>query len=109
MIQIDMSMPKCCADCCFASADLVGPVITLSCTTPTGRQMYAPDLITRKDRPEWCPLKEWEEHWIGKSLGANVYQLGNDLYFKEIDKGASYRIINKLIGGVIESVEGEQA
>lgn len=20
--------------------------------------MYAPDLISRKDRPEWCPLKE---------------------------------------------------
>ncbi len=22
--------------------------------------MYAPDLISRKDRPEWCPIKEQE-------------------------------------------------
>ena len=61
-----------------------------------------------ESRPDWCPFKaeqkNWEEHWIGKSLGANVYQFGNDLYFKEIDEGAPYRIVNRLIGGVIGDV-----
>lgn len=60
MIQIDMPMPKNCADCCFATADLVNGIITLFCMTQAGRRMYAPDLISRKDRPEWCPLKEQE-------------------------------------------------
>ena len=60
MIQIDMSMPECCADCPFASADLINGIITLTCMTPVGRKMYAPDLISRKTRPEWCPLKEQE-------------------------------------------------
>ena len=68
MIQIDMQMPKNCADCCFATADLVNGIITLFCMTQAGRRMYAPDLISRKDRPEWCPLKEQEAdkpkgHW----------------------------------------------
>ena len=58
MIQIDMPMPKNCADCCFANADLVNGIITLYCMTPVGRKMYASDLISRKDRPDWCPLKE---------------------------------------------------
>ena len=61
MIQIDMPMPECCADCPFASADLINGIITLSCITQVGRRMYAPDLISRKTRPEWCPLKEQEE------------------------------------------------
>lgn len=60
MIQIDIPMPKCCRVCIFASADYSNGIISLSCTTPTGRSMYAPDLIYRKDRPEWCPLKEQE-------------------------------------------------
>lgn len=60
MIQIDMQMPENCADCCFATADLVNGTITLSCMTQAGRRMYAPDLISRKDRPEWCPLKGQE-------------------------------------------------
>lgn len=60
MIQIDMPMPKNCADCYFATADWVNGTITLSCMTQEGRRMYAPDLISRKDRPEWCPLKELE-------------------------------------------------
>ena len=60
MIQIDMPMPKNCADCCFATADLVNGIITLFCMTQTGKRMYAPDLISREDRPEWCPLKEQE-------------------------------------------------
>lgn len=60
MIQIDMPMPKNCADCCFATADLVNGTITLFCMTPAGRKMYAPDLIGRTTRPEWCPLKEQE-------------------------------------------------
>ena len=58
MIQFDMPMPKKCADCCFATADLINGIITLFCMTPAGREMYAPDLISRKDRPEWCPIKE---------------------------------------------------
>lgn len=58
MIQIDMPMPKNCADCCFATADLVNGKITLFCMTQAGKRMYAPDLISRKDRPEWCPIKE---------------------------------------------------
>ena len=61
MIQIDMPMPKNCADCCFATADLVNGTIALFCMTPVGRKMYAPDLISRKDRPEWCPLKKVDE------------------------------------------------
>ena len=60
MIQIDMQMPKNCADCCFASAELINGTITLFCMTPVGRKMYAPDLISRTTKPEWCPLKEQE-------------------------------------------------
>ena len=60
MIQIDMPMPKNCANCCFATADLVNGIITLFCMTQTGKRMYTPDLISREDRPEWCPLKEQE-------------------------------------------------
>ena len=63
MIQIDMPMPKNCAACCFATADLVNGIITLFCMTPAGRKMYAPDLISRKDRPEWCPLKEQDNEY----------------------------------------------
>ena len=61
MIQIDMPMPERCAGCPFASADLINGIITLACMTPVGRNMYAPDLISRKTRPEWCPLKEQEK------------------------------------------------
>ena len=61
MIAIDMQMPKNCADCYFATANLVNGIIKLFCMTQAGRKMYAPDLISRKDRPEWCPLKEHEE------------------------------------------------
>ena len=61
MIQIDMQMPERCAGCPFASADLINGIITLFCMTPVGRKMYAPDLISRKTRPEWCPLKEQDE------------------------------------------------
>lgn len=53
-----MPMPKNCADCYFARADYIEGVVTLFCMTPTGRKMYDPDLINRKSRPEWCPLKE---------------------------------------------------
>lgn len=60
MAQIDMPMPECCANCPFANADLINGIITLACMTPVGRKMYAPDLISRKTRPEWCPLKEQE-------------------------------------------------
>ena len=60
MTQIDMPMPECCADCPFASAKLINRIITLACMTQVGRRMYAPDLISRKTRPEWCPLKEQE-------------------------------------------------
>lgn len=58
MIQIDMPTPKNCANCCFSTADLINGIITLSCMTPVGRKVYAPDLIFRKDRPKWCPIKE---------------------------------------------------
>lgn len=58
MIQIDMPMPENCASCPFALAKFVEDFITLSCMTPIGRKMYAPDLINRNSRPEWCPLKE---------------------------------------------------
>ena len=60
MIQIDMLMPKRCSECPFASADFYNGIMSLSCIAPTGRSMYAPDLIYRKDRPAWCPLKEQE-------------------------------------------------
>lgn len=69
MIQVDMQMPKNCADCCFASADLINGTITLLCMTPVGRKMYTPDLIGRTTRPEWCPLKESQPkkgHWIAE-------------------------------------------
>lgn len=58
MIQIDMPLPNRCNECPFASAGFYNGVVSLSCITPTGRSMYAPDLIDRKDRPAWCPLKE---------------------------------------------------
>lgn len=61
MIQIDMQMPKCCDECPFADATFHNGIISLYCITPTGRSMYAPDLNHRKDRPEWCPLKEQPE------------------------------------------------
>lgn len=61
VILIDMPMPKCCGECPFASANFNNGIMSLSCITPTGRSMYAPDLIYRKDRPAWCPLKEQEE------------------------------------------------
>ena len=69
MIQIDMPMPKNCADCCFATADLVNGTITLFCMTQAGRRMFAPGLIDRKDRPEWCPLEEQEEKTQGADSG----------------------------------------
>lgn len=53
-----MPMPENCSCCRFAYGDCVEGVLTLSCMTPTGRKMYDPDLINRKSRPEWCPLKE---------------------------------------------------
>ena len=60
MIQIDMPMPKNCANCCFATAKWINGIITLFCMTQTGKRMYAHDLISREDRPGWCPLKEQE-------------------------------------------------
>ena len=60
IVVTDMSMPTSCGLCPLSVPifhDGIG-VITLHCSTKTGRQMYAPDLIDRKDRPEWCPLRE---------------------------------------------------
>jgi len=83
MIQIDMPMPKNCAACCFATADLVNGIITLFCMTPAGRKMYAPDLISRKDRPEWCPLKEQDNEYEN---GFNdAMQAKRELMYEGID------------------------
>lgn len=85
MIQIDMPMPKRCSECPFASANFNNGIMFLSCITPTGRSMYAPDLIYRIDRPAWCPLKEQEEqierleHDLAVTQNnLNYYMNGND-------------------------------
>jgi len=62
MVQIDMNMPKNCSGCPFAEADLIAGVITLRCVLLNGKRMYAPGLIDRKDRPDWCPLIEVKEN-----------------------------------------------
>lgn len=98
MIQIDMPMPKCCDECPFADATFHNGIISLYCITPTARSMYAPDLIHRKDRPEWCPLKEQEAIeptfkqdndgifvWACGSCGAYMYHI-----YEGIDKAKEY-------------------
>lgn len=54
----DMKMPESCIKCPFSDGHFTGGVMTLVCVTNTGRYMYAPDLINRTDRPDWCPLRE---------------------------------------------------
>lgn len=54
----DMSMPQSCIKCPFSEGSFSNGVMTLHCVTNTGRYMYAPDLINRTDRPEWCPLHD---------------------------------------------------
>lgn len=54
----DMTMPSCCRACQFAVPEFHSGIVTLRCGTRTGVQMYAPSLIYRNDRPDWCPLKE---------------------------------------------------
>ena len=57
----DMDMPDCCRVCQFAEPSWSNGIVTLSCGTKTGIQMYSPDLINRTDRPDWCPLEEIPE------------------------------------------------
>ena len=54
----DMEMPENCAKCPFSDGEFTGGAMALRCVTSTGRLMYAPDLIGRADRPEWCPLRD---------------------------------------------------
>lgn len=54
----DMKMPQNCNKCPFADAHIIGGMLSLNCLTNTGRNMFAPDLIYRTERPAWCPLEE---------------------------------------------------
>ena len=63
MIQIDMGMPKGCADCCFKSdCDACEGyddfcILVPDRTYPRDSDGYH---IYPKERPEWCPLMEVE-------------------------------------------------
>ena len=46
-------MPRSCKDCLFADCN-VQEVVSLSCRIKP--DMFAPGLIDRMDRPEWCPI-----------------------------------------------------
>lgn len=59
VIQINMEMPKCCAEC-----DLLKVYEGKNCfkCLPDGRYMYDQDKIwMTEQRPNWCPLKEITE------------------------------------------------
>ena len=58
MVQIDMGMPKCCADCPIRTFGLYRES---HCSLEYWRILDDKYTDDDGDRPEWCPLQEVQE------------------------------------------------
>lgn len=91
MIAIkDMGMPRRCSECPFSVVSYSNGVMSLNCVTKTGMQMYAPDLIDRTDKPDWCPLCEitsdeenTKAHSLDNMFKDSIHALDKMIDFKE--------------------------